>query len=60
VIDIKGFFMGALGMCDLPHYENAFRNANLLASHKVDSYNSPIVAAVLQPPLSPPPPPLVD
>ncbi|MGF6537513.1 hypothetical protein [Paraburkholderia youngii] len=60
VLDPKGVLPNLGRTLNLPHYESAFRNANILALHKGDSYNPPIVAAVLQPPLSPPPPPLVD
>jgi hypothetical protein len=60
VLDTKGVSPNAFRATDLSHYESAFRNANILASHKDESYNRIIVAEVLQPPLSPPPPPLVD
>jgi hypothetical protein len=39
VSDLKGNFAVLDVFAYLPHYENAFRNANILASHKLDSYN---------------------
>jgi hypothetical protein len=60
VVDLKEHFRVMGGWVKLPHYEIAFRNANVLASHKGDSYNPSHCCSTPATPLSPPPPPLVD
>ncbi|WP_143325835.1 hypothetical protein [Paraburkholderia ribeironis] len=39
MVDIKGNFRVANVSIFISHYENEFRNANVLASHKGGSYN---------------------
>ncbi|WP_233832056.1 hypothetical protein [Paraburkholderia sp. ZP32-5] len=39
MIDLEGIFVISAHATNLSHYENSFRNVNILASHKGDLYN---------------------